>query len=220
MYDRLTLMSQRLDWRGVTHRSSYNPMLERLADGSPITDLQVLVDAVEPLGIDVRERARRYSQATPFNRVVDTARGESLPLRQLEFEIHRLGKSAPSSGDWSHVKRVLQSWKENDQRLSPLIRERFLLLEAAPLSRDLAEVGGIGLNALQFIQSGHPASADWVEQQTRRLASIQRPQAEITLAAARSARLLVDIAAGKTDRNSKIADVNHFRYGTKPLALV
>jgi hexosaminidase len=159
MYNRVTRISQRLDSRGVTHRNSYNPMLERLAAGSPITDLRVLLDAVEPLGIDVRERARRYSQATPFNRVVDTARGESLPLRQLELEIHRLGESAPSSGDWSHVKRVLESWKENDQRLSPLIRERFLLLEAAPLSRDLAEAGAIGLSALQFIQSGHLAPA-------------------------------------------------------------
>lgn len=203
MYGRLGTISQRLDWRGVTHRSSYNPMLERLTGGSSIAPLQVLADAVEPLGIDIRERARRYSQTSAFNRLVDAARGESLPLRRFELEIRRLGQSTPASGDWMHVEQVLRSWKENDRQLSPSISERFLLQEAAPLSRNLTEVGAVGLSALQFIRSGRSAPADWAQRQTRRLSAMEQPQAEVTLAAASSVRLLVNIAAGQSRSDSK-----------------
>ena len=194
MYRRLAITSQRLDWTGVEHRSTYDDMLERLAGNASVDHLRTLTDAVQPQGIDVRELAHHYSQETPFNRLVDVARAESEPLRSLEFEIQQLAQS-PRMADWSHVEQMLRSWRENDVYLRPLFEQRFLLREAAPLSRSLSEVGSIGLEALVFITSGKPVPANWVQQELDVLKAKEKPQAEVTLEAARPVRMLVEAAS-------------------------
>ncbi len=197
MYGRLQVISRRLDWSGVEHRSVYRNMLERLSGDAPTDRLKILVDVVEPLGIDVRERARRYSQSTAFNRLVDTARGESELIRNLEFEILDLAHS-PGTPDWKHVEQVLRLWEENDEKLAPLLQDRALLLEAAPLSASLSEVGRIGLEALEYVKANRSPGERWAADRISLLELKEKPQAEVTLAAAKPVRMLVDLAAHQT----------------------
>ena len=44
MYQRLEVESQRLEWLGLTHNSSYEPMLRRIAGSDDISSLKVLAD--------------------------------------------------------------------------------------------------------------------------------------------------------------------------------
>src|SRR5581483_11502945 len=72
MYRRMYAVSELLDFDGVTHRTSYVVMLDRLAAGSPITPLRVLADVVEPVKEYNREELQHNTQQTPLTRLIDT----------------------------------------------------------------------------------------------------------------------------------------------------
>src|SRR5947199_9624888 len=48
MYARLSQISWRLDTLGLTHNSSYIPMLQRIANSQDVSALRVLADVLEP----------------------------------------------------------------------------------------------------------------------------------------------------------------------------
>src|SRR4029077_5485091 len=55
MYERLAVISHRLDWRGLTHNSSYKLMLRRVAGSDDVSALRALADVVEPVKGYTRE---------------------------------------------------------------------------------------------------------------------------------------------------------------------
>jgi hexosaminidase len=204
MYSRLSVVSRWLDLSGLEHRSNYQRMLDRLAGESPAPALRVLADAVEPLGIDVRQAARQYRRDVPLNRLVDAARPESESTRALEKEI-RLFVADPTSHrrEVEEIRSALSQWSANNLRLQPLIADSFLLAEVAPLSEDLSKAGSIGLRALQYLESGEQAPAEWLAEQKQELRRMEAPKAELSLAAVRPVKVLLEAIARpstKTDQ--------------------
>jgi hexosaminidase len=63
MYRRLDAVSGELDRLGLTHRSSYVRMLERLAAVDPVAPLKTLADVVQPATFGQRIRTQKYTQA-------------------------------------------------------------------------------------------------------------------------------------------------------------
>jgi hypothetical protein len=82
----------------------------------------------------------------------------------------------------------LTAWAENVSRLQASG-------ELAGLSKNLSILGSIGLRALEYIQPGQTAPAGWIEQQMMLLKDIERPEAEVNLAAVRPVRILLEAAA-------------------------
>jgi len=191
MYQRLDRVSDWLDWRGVLHNRNYSQMLQRLAPDAPSDALKTLGDAVEPLGIDGREGDHAYNQSTPLNRLVDAARGESAPVRRLEEKISRYLVSR-SAEDEAAIRRELEVWRDNHERLKDAVNSSFLLKEAGPLSEDLARLGEIGLEALDSLHARRIAAADWTKSRIEALDQMEKPRAEVVLAAVRPVRLLVN----------------------------
>ena len=185
MYSRLDAVSRELDWRGLRHNTNYVPMLQRLAPGHDDL-LRILADVVEPLGIDGREGNHRYNQSTPLTRLVDAARPESATVREMQLQIARF-----NAQDDSALRRTLLAWKNNDALLHPVLDASFLLREIAPLSRNLAEVGSIGLDALQWIDANKAPPAGWEARSLATLKEMETPRAELVLAAVRPVRSLV-----------------------------
>jgi hexosaminidase len=193
MYTRLEIVSSWLDWFGVEHRSDYARMLNRLTGGTLVPALRVLADSVEALGIDVRQEARHYSSLVPLNRLADAARPESESVRDLGESVERLlAGPANHREDIQAIRVRLTEWSENNNLLKPLFQSDFLLGEVAPLSENLSKTGAIGLKALQFLESGERAPADWVTEQKKELRRMEQPQAEVVLAAVRPVRALLD----------------------------
>jgi hexosaminidase len=188
MHDRLEAVSRGLVWVNLRHRTNYEPMLDRLTGGETSAPLRVLADASEALGIEVRRDARHYTSLIDLNRFVDAARTESEPVRLLERAVVRR-----SPADLAELRTRLCEWVENDSRLAPAGKP--LTGELAGLSRALSEVGAIGLEALDFIEKGKTASEAWVSERNQRLAAIDRPEAEVMLAAVRPVRLLIQAAS-------------------------
>ena len=76
MYQRLAEVSRWLDWLGLTHNSSYGPMLRRIAGSNDISALRTFTDVVEPVKDYNREELAvvEATSLSPLNRVIDAAR--------------------------------------------------------------------------------------------------------------------------------------------------
>src|SRR5581483_2434014 len=83
MYQRLEATSEELDRLGLTHRSSYVPMLERIANGRPLEPLKTFADVLEPATFGQRIRTHKYNQQTPLVGLVDAVRPESDRAREF-----------------------------------------------------------------------------------------------------------------------------------------
>jgi hexosaminidase len=197
MYARMEAVSRWLEWTGVQHRANYAPMLERMTGGRPAEPLRVLADAVEALGLGPRQRAGKYTSLTPMNRLADAARPESESVRALELAAAKVAadpKGSPTEA--ALLRREFTRWAANDARFQELAAESGpggtpLLVELRPLSRDLAALGNAGLKLLDAIEKGQAPAAAFVAEQTREIARMEKPVAEVNLAATRPVKLLL-----------------------------
>jgi len=192
MYSRMTAVSRVLEWTGVQHRANYAPMLERLAGGRPTEPLRVLADAVEALGIGPRAIGNRYTSLMALNRLVDAARPESESVRALELAASKFAADPKASAaEAAALRRAFSLWAANDARFQELAVENPLLEELKPLSRDLAALGTAGLTLLDGLEKGQPPTAAFIAEQTREIARMEKPAAELNLAATRPIKALL-----------------------------
>jgi hexosaminidase len=188
MYTRLEAVSWSLEWVGLGHRSNYRVMLDRLAGGRSSEPLRLLADASEALGIAGRRDARQYTSLVPLNRFVDAVRPESELVQRLERDVAAMPENSSAAAE---LRVTLAEWAASATRLQPVAKDNALVAELLPLAENLAATGQIGLHALEYIDRGAPAPAGWVEQQNRELDRLERPVAEVRLAAVRPVRLLL-----------------------------
>jgi hexosaminidase len=189
MYERLESVSRMLDWAGLEHRVNYEPMLERLAGERAADSLRILADASEALGIEVRRDARQYTSLVDLNRFVDAARPESESVRRMERAARKvLAPPDGSARESAELRAMLTAWAENDARLQPQG-------ELAGLSKNLSVLGSIGLQILEYLRSGQTPPDGWIAQQAALLREMEKPAAEVNLAAIRPVRILLEGAA-------------------------
>ncbi len=192
MYARMEAVSRLLEWTGVQHRGNYEPMLERMTAGRPTEPLRVLADAVEGLGLGPRARAGKYTSLTPMNRLADAARPQSESVRALELAAAKVAADPKSSPAESALLRSeFSRWAANDARFQELAVGNPLLAELKPLSRDLAALGNAGLKLLDAIEKEQAPAPAFVTEQTREITRMEKPAAELTLAATRPVKLLL-----------------------------
>lgn len=199
MYARMAVVSRQLEWTGVEHRANYGPMLDRLSGGQPVEPVRLLADVCEARGLGgpgSRANARQYTSLIPLNRFVDAARPESESVRLLELTAARF-IAAHEAADAAMLREQFTRWAANDGRFQPLAEGNVLLAELKPLSKDLATLGAMGLKILDYLASSQPAHADWISAQNQELTRIQKPTVEVTLAAFRPVKVLLDELARK-----------------------
>jgi len=197
MYDRLESVSRMLDQVGLEHRLNYEAMLERLAGERPADALRVLADASEALGIAGRRNARHYSSLVDLNRFVDAARPESETVRRMERAARRvLAGPDESASEMAELRATLSAWADNDARLAPKD-------ELAGLSKNLSVLGSIGLRTLEYLRLGQAPPQAWTQQQLEAIGEMEKPQAEVRLAAFRPVRILLEGAAQHSTGGNK-----------------
>jgi hexosaminidase len=203
MYRRLDIQSVRLDALGLTHRTGYVPMLQRLAPGAA-EPLRVLADVVEPVKRYRRGEMLLYTSATPLDRLVDAARPESRTAQEFRAAADRFLITPPASRDDAALRASLTVWRGNHASLDLALAASSKAAEARSLSRDLSAVAGVGLEALDAIRSGRAAPESWREQARRLLDQAQKPRAELELVVVPAIRKLV-LAAGQIDAQATMS---------------
>jgi hexosaminidase len=192
MYARMESVSRELEWTGARHRANYAPMLDRMMAGRPTDALRVLADVVEGLGLGPRQRAGVHTSLTPMNRLADAARPESEKVRAMTAaatDVAAHGKS--NAWEIALLRREFTHWSTNDARFQELAQDNPLLTELKPLSKDLATLGNVGLKLLDSIEKKHALPAAYIAAQSKELARMEKPAAEVSLAATRPIKALL-----------------------------
>jgi len=204
MYRRLADESQRLEWLGLTHNSSYVSMLRRIAGGDDVSSLKVLADVVEPVKDYTREETATEpaTSAKPLTRVVDAVRPESATAREFADSVDALTAGNSKPGTEALVRTLLSRWRDNQVELQPMFEESILLKEVGPLSQNLSAVGAAGLAALDYLDRGEPAPASWVMQQLTVVEQAKKPQAQLLIVVVPAVEKLIQASGGKSSASS------------------
>ncbi len=201
MYARLDFISARLEWLGLTHKTYYRRMLQRIAGPSSPEEfaaLRTLTDLVEPVKDYIREQTApaQPTSATPMNRVVDAVPLESDAGRHFgELVDQYLAGSCRDAALADRLRAQLTLWRDNDAQLQPLAQRSLLVKEVAARSQDLSALGTAGLAALDAIAKGQPASDSWKSEQLAVIEQAKKPKAQLLLIPAPSIQKLVEAAA-------------------------
>ena len=211
MYRRLAEVSRKLDWLGLTHNSSYLPMLRRIAGSDDIAALiaalRTLADVVEP----VKGYARGSSSlvaptsAMPLNRLIDAARPESAVGRHFSDLVNTLVADQTASGHASaetsqQIRSLLILWQNNQAKLQPIESQSFLLKEAVPVSEALTGLAQTGMQALDYLDKGERPPDDWKTQQLAFIQQAAQPKAQVLIVIAPAIGKLVELSASPKGR--------------------
>ena len=198
MYQRLEEVNRKLDWLGLTHNSSYFPMLRRIAGSDDIAGLRALADVVEPVKGYKRGSTSPVepTSAMPLNRVIDAARPESTVARHFSDLVNSLiaGQATPETKQ--RIRSLLLLWRDNQASLKPLEEQSFLLKEVIPASEALSGLGALGLQAMDYLDRGERAPETSTTQQLAFVQQAEQPQAQLLIMVAPSIEKLVQASAG------------------------
>jgi hexosaminidase len=157
---------------------------------------------VEPVKIYQRAKTARaaniiQTSADPLNRMADTVAPESEAARIFTKEVDALvSGNFKDAALEAEIRAQLMVWRANDAALAPSLAKSFLLMELAPISHDLANLGAAGIEALDYIDGAqHPADG-W---KTRQLAVVEQAKiskADLLLPVAPAIQKLVESASG------------------------
>lgn len=199
MYQRLQEVSHWLDWLGLTHNSSYEPMLRRIAGSDDISALRTFTDVVEPVKDYNREELATLeaTSLSPLNRVIDAARPESATAREFADLVDAIVAGKANAEAKQEARALLTLWRDNQTNLRALEARSLLLKEIVPLSQDLSAVSTTGLQALDYIDRGERAPEQWATQQFALLDQAQKPKAQLLLMVVPSVQKLVEASSGQ-----------------------
>ena len=193
MYRRLHGVSRQLDATGVTSRSNYTAMLDRLANYGPTEALRGIVDLVEPVKNYNRGRRAKFTSQMALNRIVDVAGAESDEARAFGQAVDALlaDPSKPERRD--PVVAALRRWQMSAREVQPVMSAP-LLQEAAPLVQNVAALSGFGLRAVEALEKKWKLAL--TAEETDAMTRAAAPVADVLLMVAPHVKKLVD-AAGK-----------------------
>ncbi len=182
MYRRLDLVSRELEALGLTHRSSYKSMLQRLAGDHPWEPLEALADLVEPVKFYERGQTRAYTSLQPYNRFVDAVRPESDAGRQFNQLVDQaVAEKFQTKETVAQLRQELAHWRMLQARTKPAIHHSFLLKEVAPVAENVSALCATGLQALDYIQSGQKPLEAWRTDQAALISRAEKAQAEVLI---------------------------------------
>ena len=199
MYERLEASSRWLDWLGLTHNSSYWPMLRRIAGSDDISPLRALADVVESVKDYTREETapQEPTSLVPLNRLIDAARPESATARHFAAMVDALLSGHADSATKQETRIWLIHWQGDQVALQPLAAQSFLVREVIPLSQSLSQVASIGLQAMDDLDRGEwPGDAGKAEQLAV-LQQAQQQKAQLLLMIVPPVQKLVEAAASQ-----------------------
>jgi hexosaminidase len=196
----MELTSRKLDNLGLTHNSSYNEMLRRIAGNDDISALRTLADVSEPVKDYAREGLAPLPPTglMPLNRLVDAVRPESITARDFDNLVNAFTAGNLAPGTEAEIRSLLTRWRNNETEIQASAERSFLMKEVVPLSQSLSVLGTAGLEALDFLDRGNGAPQDWKTKQLAAIEEAKKPKAQVLLMVAPAVQRLVEAAAGQT----------------------
>jgi len=201
MYARLDVESARLEWLGLTHRTYYRKMLQRIAGPATPEEfaaLKTLADVAEPVKEYTREETApvEATSLTPLNRIVDAVSLESDAARHFSELVDKfLAGSCRDAAVAAELRAYFARWSQNEAAFSSLAQKSSLVKEAARTSRDLSALGAAGLSSLDALSAAKPLSTEQQSQLNSTLTEAAKPKVQLLLVPVVSVQKLVAAAS-------------------------
>jgi len=169
--------------------------IKDIEDIHDIGSLKILADIVEPVKFYTRPNTHEYTQMTPLNRLVDAARPESHKARQFRDMVDEMLADAPNYRiNRQIIREWLIEWRDNNEKLRPILEDSVLLKEIIPLSEDVASLADVGLQALNYIENEQKPPQSWLEGLSSLLDRPQKPEYEMQIMIVPAISKLVEAA--------------------------
>lgn len=202
MYTRMHAVGLELESLGLTHFSTRDRMLQRMAGTSGITALRVLADVVEPV-----KDYNRWDDSkgpidfhAPLTRLIDAAYPESDTALEFNALVQRFIESGfKDQAAQARIRYWLTLWRDNDAKLEPLLHQSSLLSEDVPVSQNLAMIAAAGMQALDYLDKGEAEPELWKAQQVAVTEVAKKPVAGLLLQVTAPIEQLVQ-AAGQAHK--------------------
>ena len=198
MYKRMYAVGLELESLGLTHNSTRERMLQRMAGTGDVTALCVLADVVEPVKDYNRwseEQKGPIDFHAPLNRLIDATNPESETARQFSALVQQFVQSGyKDQSAENQIRNWLMLWRNNDAKLQPVLHQSALLEEDIPISQNLAMVAAAGLQALDYLGKGEAEPELWKAQQIAVLEIAKKPVAGLLLQVTAPVEQLVQAA--------------------------
>jgi hexosaminidase len=193
MYRRLAVESLRLEAFGLTHISHEEVSLRELAGAQQIGSLQTFASVLELLNFGDQAGIQHPNQLTPLNQFVDALPPD--PPSRHNFELlMRTYLQDPATRKQEELELVanINSWIAAEPGILQLITSSPQLAQAKLRAQQLTELGTIGIEAVSYLSSGLPASADWKAEKLAVLDEVEKPQALVRFTMVKPLRDLVN----------------------------
>jgi len=194
MYQRLAIVSRKLEFCGLEHQTSTNFMLLRMSGEDDPQALRVLAAVVQPPEGYAREELKVYFTSTPLNRLVDAIPPESETARRFNDLAKLIAAAQASPEQLQEARNWLVLWRDNDAKLQPTLEGSEITAELIPVSRGLSQVAMIGLQALDDLQLHRRLDAATFQKNLQLLEAAAKPEAVLLNKIAPSVQLLVQAA--------------------------
>ncbi len=151
MYRRLEVVSNKLEYLGISHNKNHEVMLKRLANGNDITALKTFIDVVEPMKkLSRRKQGIIYYTRTPLTMIADVARPDSKIAREFSWMIDDFLKT-PNTELGHKIKSQYQIWIDNHPKLLETMKLAPAVREATPMSENLAKLSVMGTELVDYL---------------------------------------------------------------------
>ncbi len=191
MYQRLAVISQKLESYGLNPRATTDEMEQRMSGDPDPVALRTLGEVVQPTQGYARAELGHYDALTPLNHLVDAVPPESDRARKFNELAKKIVAGKATAQEWQQARQWLLLWGDNDAQLQPLLGRSYLTEELAPLSHNLNQVAVIGLRALDNMHGDSAVSTEARQGDINALKAAEQPQAALLDMIAPSVELLV-----------------------------
>ena len=207
MYRRLGLLSLQLEELGLMHKRNQDMMLRRLVRGEDIGPLKTLVSVVEPVKEYRRYQMRPQTMLSPLTGVIDAATPDAEGARKFSWMVKEFLDDAPRYQLYrAELTQMLSEWQGSAAALGPMIDRSPALKEIKPLTKGLAELGDVGLEAISYLKLGQPPTREWREASTLKLDEAAKPYAALEFMVVPAVKQLV-LAAVEVGQPRKTTSV-------------
>jgi hexosaminidase len=153
MYARLDRVSTELEFLGLKHRANREMMLSRLIGSAPREVVLTLAETLEPVKEYERGQTHEFDADMPLNQFNDALSPESDTARHTNRLADRVLANPADIEARRDLRRVLESWRENDAILQPYVAQSWPLQSIVAFSQPLAQLGETGIQALDALEN-------------------------------------------------------------------
>lgn len=194
MYRRLDVISVQLEELGLTHRKNQAMLLRRLVNGKDTSDLQTLVDLIEPVKLYKRYQLRKQTMLSPLTGLIDAAQTDAPKARLFNKLVQKVIARKDDKSLHPLLKSFFTEWKNTGIQLKPLMENNPSLFEAKELANDLQNLGEIGLEITDMLETGKTPTAEWKDSKLKRLNEIAKPKAALELQVVEGMKKMIELA--------------------------